>query len=93
MVPIFYKEDDQGTILGKISELTKTLKEAGVRAFLDDRDNYNPGWKFNHWELKGTPLRIELGKKDYEKEEVRVVRRDTGEKLQMKWSELATGIP
>jgi prolyl-tRNA synthetase len=64
-----------------------------VRAFCDDRDNYNPGWKFNHWELKGTPLRIELGKKDFEKFEVRVVRRDTGEKLQMKWEHLATEIP
>lgn len=64
-----------------------------MRAFCDDRENYNPGWKFNHWELKGTPIRIELGKKDYEKFEVRIVRRDTGEKLQMKWEHLATEIP
>jgi len=93
LVPITFKEDKEGTILTKITELTKHLKEAGVRAHLDDRDNYNPGWKFNHWELKGIPLRIELGKMDLQKEEVRVVRRDTGEKIQMKWSELATSIP
>lgn len=69
------------------------MKEAGVRVYLDDRDNYNPGWKFNHWEIKGTPLRIELGKNDFEKQEVRVVRRDNGEKSQLKWSELTTAIP
>jgi prolyl-tRNA synthetase len=57
------------------------LKKAGVRVYLDDRENYNPGWKFNHWEIKGVPIRIELGKKDYESSEVRVVRRDNGEKL------------
>jgi prolyl-tRNA synthetase len=47
--------------------LTKLLKEAGVRATFDDRENYNPGWKFNHWELKGVPIRLELGKKDADK--------------------------
>ena len=57
------------------------MKKAGVRVYLDDRENYNPGWKFNHWEIKGVPIRIELGKKDYESSEVRVVRRDNGEKL------------
>lgn len=67
--------------MGKMYELTKQLKEAGVRAHCDDRDNYKPGWKFNHWEIKGIPLRLELGKKDYESKEVRIVRRDTGEKL------------
>jgi prolyl-tRNA synthetase len=40
------------------------LKKNGVRVYLDDRDNYNPGWKFNNWEMKGVPLRIELGKND-----------------------------
>lgn len=40
--------------------------------------NYNPGWKFNHWELKGVPLRIEIGLKDIEKEEVKLVRRFDG---------------
>jgi prolyl-tRNA synthetase len=69
------------------------LKKGGVRSYLDDRDNYNPGWKFNHWEVKGIPLRIELGKKDFDKEEVTVVRRDTGEKMSMKWTEVETEIP
>lgn len=45
---------------------------------VDDRDNYNPGWKYNNWELKGVPIRLELGKKDFEKEEVRLVKRVDG---------------
>jgi len=93
LVPIVYKEDDPASINNKLEEIYKQFKEAGVRTFYDDRDNYNPGWKFNHWEVKGVPIRIELGKKDFENQEVRVVRRDTGAKQQMKWDQLATGIP
>lgn len=42
----------------------------------DDRDNYTPGWKFNDWELKGVPIRLELGPKDIEKNEVRLCKRN-----------------
>ena len=93
IVPITYKEDEAQVIRSKVEEIYQILKKAGVRVYLDDRENYNPGWKFNHWEIKGVPIRIELGKKDYESSEVRVVRRDNGEKLQMKWDELATEVP
>ena len=47
---------------------------------LDDSDIHNPGWKFAHWEVRGVPIRIEMCKKDFEKKEVKVVRRDTSEK-------------
>jgi len=60
------------------------LKKAGVRTRLDDRDNYSPGWKYNHWEVKGVPIRIELGPRDIAKGEFVAVRRDTGEKITMK---------
>ncbi len=43
---------------------------------LDDRDNYTPGWKYNHWEMKGVPIRLELGPKDLENNEVRLVKRN-----------------
>jgi prolyl-tRNA synthetase len=76
-----------------LEEIFKQLKEAGVRVVYDDRDNYNPGWKFNHWEVKGVPIRVELGKKDFDNKEVRVVRRDNGNKQQLKWSDLTTAIP
>lgn len=54
---------------------------AGIRCEGDYRDNYSPGWKFNHWELKGVPVRIEVGPKDIKAEQIVAVRRDTGEKL------------
>ena len=66
LIPIFYKDDDREVLLVKIRELAAALKSHGVRIYLDDRENYNPGWKFNNWEMKGVPLRIELGKKDLE---------------------------
>ncbi|KAF2593362.1 hypothetical protein F2Q70_00044075 [Brassica cretica] len=57
------------------------LQGAGVRALVDERDNYACGWKYADWEMKGVPLRIELGPRDLEKNQVRVVRRDTGAKM------------
>ena len=48
---------------------------------LDDRDAYTPGWKFSEWELRGVPLRLEIGPKDIEKQQVMLARRDTREKL------------
>lgn len=63
-----------------------------MRVELDSREHYNPGWKFNDWEQKGVPLRIELGPKDLEQEQVVFARRDdltpTG-KMAVKWSEIS----
>src|SRR5262249_43494870 len=53
------------------------LEARGIRVFLDDRDTYTPGWKFAEWELRGVPLRMELGPKDIEKSAVMMARRDT----------------
>jgi hypothetical protein len=47
---------------------------------VDDRSNYNPGWKYSYWELKGVPLRLEMGPKDMAQKQIRIVRRDTGDK-------------
>ena len=66
----------------KANEINKTLKK--FNSILDDRDGYSPGWKFNEWELKGIPIRIEIGPKDLEKKQVVLVRRDTGEKKSVK---------
>lgn len=63
--------------------LVASLKRGKVRVHLDDRDNYTPGWKYNHWEQKGVPLRLEIGPLDLEKGTVRVVRRDDGSKEDM----------
>ncbi|CAG9764840.1 unnamed protein product [Ceutorhynchus assimilis] len=74
-------EDGKKKLQESCDSLEKDLKQAGVRASGDYRDNYSPGWKFNHWELKGVPIRIELGPKDIEKNQFVAVRRDTGEKI------------
>jgi prolyl-tRNA synthetase len=70
----------QETVLPAARELRDRLVTAGVRVMLDDREAYTPGWKFAEWELRGVPLRIEIGPKDIEKSAVMVARRDTREK-------------
>ncbi len=78
LVPIMPKgKKDQ--VKEEINKLYEDLKD-DFRIKLDDREEYTPGWKFNQWEMKGVPLRIEMGPKDLEKEQVVFVRRDTGEK-------------
>uniref|UniRef100_A0AAF5PX60 Glutamate--tRNA ligase n=4 Tax=Wuchereria bancrofti TaxID=6293 RepID=A0AAF5PX60_WUCBA len=62
-------------IITKIEEIMKTLENTRIRVDTDLRDNYSPGWKFNHWELKGVPIRLELGPKDIEKSQVTCVTR------------------
>ena len=71
----------QETVLPKAREIRQQLVAAGVRVTLDDRDTYTPGWKFAEWELRGVPLRLEIGPKDLEKSQVLIARRDTREKL------------
>src|SRR5262249_5582676 len=66
----------QETVLPKAREIKASLESRGIRVFLDDRDTQTPGWKFAEWELRGVPLRMELGPKDLEKSAVMVARRD-----------------
>lgn len=56
-----------------------------MRVAVDASDTHNPGYKFNEWEMRGVPVRIELGGKDMEKSEVKVVIRHSGEKFQASW--------
>jgi prolyl-tRNA synthetase len=71
----------QETVLPRAREIRQQLMAQDVRVVLDDRDVYTPGWKFAEWELRGVPLRLEIGPKDIEKGQVVLVRRDTREKL------------
>jgi prolyl-tRNA synthetase len=68
-------------IIFRVNEIFSELKKANIRVHLDDRDNYTPGWKFNNREMKGVPLRIEIGPKDLQKGEVRLVKRNDGVKF------------
>jgi len=78
VVPIG-RENWRETVLPKAQEIQRALQAAGVRVTLDERDE-RPGWKFAEWELRGVPLRVEIGPKDIEKAAVLVARRDTREK-------------
>lgn len=75
---------ERNDLLKKCGELESKLKTKDIRVEGDYRDNYSPGWKYNHWELKGVPIRIELGPKDVKANQFVAVRRDTGEKIIVK---------
>ena len=78
-------------VLDKADELFKALKAAGLRVKVDDRDQ-SPGWKFNEWEMKGVPVRIEVGPRDIEAGQVVAVRRDTLEKQTLPMEGLADAL-
>lgn len=75
-------------VLAKAQEIKSQLAKLGIRCELDDRDQ-SPGWKFNEWEMKGVPVRLEIGPRDIENGEAVVVRRDTLEKTTIKLSSIA----
>ncbi|XP_029890833.1 bifunctional glutamate/proline--tRNA ligase isoform X3 [Aquila chrysaetos chrysaetos] len=74
-------EDDKEALLKKCNEYRNRLLSVNIRVRADLRDNYSPGWKFNHWELKGVPVRVEVGPRDMKSQQFVAVRRDTGQKL------------
>lgn len=74
-------EDQKAALIKFCQDFESTLTGEGVRCKGDYRDNYSPGWKFNHWELKGVPIRVEIGPRDMQQKQFVAVRRDTGEKI------------
>ncbi|MDP7179849.1 MAG: proline--tRNA ligase [Candidatus Woesearchaeota archaeon] len=89
IVPIYNDESKEG-VLKKAHEIKDKLKGHSVK--LDDRDEYRPGWKFNEWEMKGVPIRIEIGPKDIEKNQVVLVRRDNLEKSFVQFSKVGEKV-
>ena len=79
-------------VLDKANEIAEQLKSAGIRVKVDDRDTYSAGWKFNEWEMKGVPARIEVGPRDIENGVITVCRRDTLEKIQLPMENVAQHI-
>jgi prolyl-tRNA synthetase len=75
IVPIFRSDAEQAAVLSEAKAVQKELIGRGISVKLDDRDHLNPGAKYYEWELKGVPLRIEIGPKDIEKQSLCVVRR------------------
>jgi prolyl-tRNA synthetase len=77
VIPIYKSEEERQKVLSACNSLKEDLGRE-VRVKIDDRDTKSPGFKFNEWEVKGVPIRIEIGPKDLEKNQVMVARRDTG---------------
>ena len=92
IVPIPYKGADPAAIAAKARETHAKLKEKGIAVTLDDREEYTPGWKFNQWELKGVPIRIEIGPRDLKQQQVMMARRDTGQKLAVKEQDMLATV-
>lgn len=78
LVPIIYKGKQDPT--PRARELAHELELAGIRAYVDERNDKTPGYKYNEWEMKGVPLRVEIGPRDVEHGTMVLARRDTGEK-------------
>jgi prolyl-tRNA synthetase len=91
IIPIPAKNWEK-TVLPKAKKIFEDMNKAGIRAKLDDRESYTPGWKFSDWEMRGVPIRIEIGQKDVAKNQVIMVRRDTHEKSPLSLDNLTPQI-
>ncbi len=89
IVPIMFDESKE-KVIGEAFKIQKQLK--GLSSVVDDRDEYTPGWKFNEWELKGVPVRIEVGPRDLKEKQAVIVRRDTGQKETVKLAKLKDSV-
>ena len=76
IVPIYRKDEERATVMEAVERIAAELKAAGIRIKIDDRDNLSPGYKFNDWELRGVPTRIEIGPRDVAQNSVALARRD-----------------
>lgn len=90
IMPIHKKDKDGGVLSARAAELKESLGNAGIRVKVDGREEPSIGRRFNEWEVKGVPLRLELGHKELESDTVVLVRRDTGEKVTVARKEILT---
>ncbi|MFN3596615.1 MAG: proline--tRNA ligase [Rubricoccaceae bacterium] len=80
IVPIFRSDDERARVVEASDVMRAELEQAGLRATVDAREQYRPGWKFNEYEVQGVPVRLAVGPRDLERGVVEMARRDTGEK-------------
>jgi prolyl-tRNA synthetase len=92
IVPIPYRGIEAEEIATKAEEVRERLRKTSIAVVLDDRKEYTPGWKFNEWEMKGVPIRIEIGPRDIKQQQVIMVRRDTSEKTIVKDKLIETAV-
>jgi len=88
IVPIYRNDEDKNIVLSKVEEIQNELESKDIRVHVDGREELSPGYKFNDWELKGVPLRIEIGPKDIENQNVVVAKRYNLEKISLGFTEI-----
>ena len=92
IVPIYRKEGEKERVLTFAEGVARTLREADIRVRVDADDTQTPGFKYNEWERRGVPLRLEIGPRDVNAEQVFTARRDTGEKGPLAVAQLVPGV-
>ncbi|BDQ31231.1 proline--tRNA ligase [Nitrosopumilus zosterae] len=88
IVPIYKNDEGKEKVLPKVEEIKNKLELKEIRVHVDNREGLSPGYKFNDWELKGVPLRIEIGPKDIEKESVVIAKRYNCEKTNLNFTDI-----
>jgi len=88
IVPIYRNDEGKKIVLSKVEEIKTNLESEEIRVHVDDRSELSPGYKFNDWELKGVPLRIEIGPKDIEKQSMVIAKRYNREKSSLGFDEI-----
>ena len=83
IIPIYYSKEDKENVLQKACQIKDSLSNNDVRVHLDDREQLTPGFKFNDWEMKGIPIRIEIGPKDIAKNQIVLARRHNQTKISL----------
>jgi prolyl-tRNA synthetase len=89
IIPIYKNDEGKGRVLPKVEEIRKNLESKEIRVYIDDRSELSPGYKFNDWELKGVPIRMEIGPKDIEKQSVVIAKRYNREKSSLSFTEIS----
>ncbi len=88
IVPIYRNDEGKDKVLPKVEEIKTGLEDKEMRVYVDDREGLSPGYKFNDWEMKGVPLRIEIGPKDIERGSMVIAKRYNSEKTSLNFDEI-----
>lgn len=92
IIPIYKSEEEKNKVLDVAYSIKKEIAAAGKSVYVDDRDQYKPGWKFNEHELLGVPIRIDLGPRDVDAGNCVIARRDTNEKITVSQKEVKSTV-
>lgn len=93
LIPIYKNDEERATVLAALQTVKEGLEAKEVRVHLDARDTVTPGFKFNQWEVKGVPVRIDVGPRDMAAGSCVLARRDTGEKVTIQLDEVVSKMP